>query len=127
MIEVSNICVSIEDECTTPEGIPGTCIPVHNCTRIWTILSRTPSHKLTTAQRKFLQKSKCKSQKEAIFVCCPECGHIIKNSNADRITDGRPAVLGMRIRGNTFPKKFPFLSKTNFYSRYLAVDCGAQK
>lgn len=44
-----------ENQCQTPNGLSGNCIPLQQCTSLYSLISSS----ITTANRKLLQNSKC--------------------------------------------------------------------
>ncbi|XP_055634923.1 CLIP domain-containing serine protease B4-like [Toxorhynchites rutilus septentrionalis] len=67
--------VVLSNDCITPAGIYGRCVPVRECQYLVDIL-RTPN--FTTQDQRYLDQFRCGRQAESkkILVCCPELGSV---------------------------------------------------
>lgn len=109
----------LEQQCTTPDQIRGSCIPLNSCTRLYNIIAATP---LSNSNRVFLQQSQCGYAGGQVLVCCAPVATPAGGGNGANLLP-QPGVCGTgtedRILGGTATNidEFPWMVLLEFTKR----------
>lgn len=71
----------VEEPCKTPNDWNGTCIALHKCRPLMSLLSETP---ISNERRDFLRRSQCGTDAGKPLVCCPTTFTVDDIENADK-------------------------------------------